>query len=152
MHLGDIDQIEPGDVALIRTGWNQFLDRSRGGFDPAELQRWGAGAGMPGIYLAEARWLATMRPAIVGSDTWALEVLGSDANEPDVVFPVHQELLMRHGIRIVESAVLDALADAGVYEYVFIVTPQFAAGATAANAPPAALADPHRRTGSRWSA
>ncbi|MGH9288804.1 MAG: cyclase family protein [Acidimicrobiales bacterium] len=152
MRLGGIEEIEPGDVVLIRTGWNQFLDRSRGAFDPAELQRWGAAAGMPGIYLAEARWLATMRPAIVGSDTWALEVLGSDANEPDVVFPVHQELLMRHGIRIVESAVLDALADAGVHEYVFIVTPQFAAGATAANAPPAALAVPHRRTGSRWSA
>ena len=54
-----------------------------------------------------------MRPAIVGSDTWALEVLGSSANEPDVVFPVHQELLMRHGIRIFESVVLDALSAAG---------------------------------------
>ena len=78
---------------------------------------------MPGIYLAEARWLATCRPCIVGSDTWALEVLGSSSNEAVVLFPCHQELLMRHGIRIAESVVLDALSAAGVYEYVHIVTP-----------------------------
>jgi kynurenine formamidase len=153
MDFGGIDEIQSGDVVLIRTGWNQFLDRRSGSFDHAELQRWSAAAGLPGIYLAEARWLATMRPAIVGSDTWAVEVLGSDANEPDVVFPVHQELLMRHGIRIAESVVLDALAQARVHEYVFMVTPQFAAGATAANAPPAALAVPHprRRNDSDWT-
>jgi kynurenine formamidase len=154
MGLGGIERIEPGDGVLIRTGWNQLLDRSSGSFDPAELQRWGAAAGMPGIYLAEARWLATMRPAIVGSDTWALEVLGSDANEADVVFPVHQELLMRHGIRIAESVVLDALAHVRAHEHVFIVTPQLAAGATAANAPPAALAvpQPRRRSNSARNA
>jgi hypothetical protein len=139
MDFGSIREIEPGDAVMIRTGWNQLLDRSRGQFVPSEITRWGAAAGMPGIYLAEARWLATMRPCIVGGDTWALEVLGSDSNETGVAFPCHQELLMRHGIRIAESVVLDALAAAGVYEYVHIVTPQFAKGATAGNTPPAGL-------------
>ncbi len=46
---------------------------------------------------------------------------------------------MRHGIRIAESVVLDSLSAAGVYEYVHIVTPQFAKGATAGNTPPAGL-------------
>ena len=140
MDLGGIRSIEPGDAVMIRTGWNQLLHRTADGdFDPDDLVRWGAQFGMPGIYLAEARWLATRRPAIVGSDTWGLEVLGSSSNQAGVAFPVHQELLMRHGIRIAESVVLDALAGAGVYEYVHIVTPQFAKGATAGNTPPAGL-------------
>ncbi len=81
MDFGGLGSIEPGDAVMIRTGWNQLLDRSSGDFVPGELTRWGAPAGMPGIYLAEARWLATSRPCIVGSDTWALEVLGSSSNE-----------------------------------------------------------------------
>lgn len=139
MELGGISEITPGDAVMIRTGWNQLLDRSGGDFVPSELERWGAATGMPGIYLAEARWLAQFRPCIIGSDSWALEVLGSDSNEADVLFPCHQELLMRHGIRIGESVVLDGLAEAGIYEYVHIVTPQNAHGATAGNTPPAAL-------------
>lgn len=139
MDFGGLARVEPGDAVMIRTGWNQLLDRSSGAFVEAEVTRWGAAAGMPGIYLAEARYLAQFRPALIGSDTWALEVLGSDANAEDVVFPCHQELLMRHGIRIAESVVLDALSEAGAYEYVHIVTPQYAQGATAGNSPPAAL-------------
>ena len=139
MKHGRIRSVEPGDAVMIRTGWNQLLDRSNGDFVPSELTRWGAATGMPGLYLAEARWLAKRRPCIIGSDTWALEVLGSSSNEPNVLFPCHQELLMRHGIRIAESVVLDALSEAGVYEYVHIVTPQFAKGATAGNTPPAGL-------------
>ena len=139
MSYGGIGAIEPGDAVMIRTGWNQLLDRTSGDFVAAELVRWGAASGMPGIYLAVARWLATSRPCIVGSDTWALEVLGSSSNEDGVLFPCHQELLMRHGIRIAESVVLDALSAASVYEYVHIVTPQFAKGATAGNTPPAGL-------------
>lgn len=140
MRHGRIGRIEPGDAVMIRTGWNQLLDRSSGDFVQSELTRWGATGGMPGIYLAEARWLASFRPCIIGSDTWALEVLGSSSNEAGVLYPCHQELLMRHGIRIAESVVLDSLAAAGINEYVHIVTPQFAKGATAGNSPPAGLA------------
>ena len=139
MEFGGVGEITAGDVVMIRTGWNQLLDRSGGDFVEAEVTRWGAATGMPGIYLAEARWLASFKPCIVGSDTWALEVLGSDSNEEGVAFPCHQELLMRYGIRIAESVVLDELSTAQVYEYVHIVTPQYARGATAGNTPPAGL-------------
>jgi kynurenine formamidase len=141
MDFGDIDRIEPGDVVLIRTGWNQLLARR----DPNDLERWSAARGVPGIYLREARYLARYRPAIIGSDTWVLEVFGSPVNNDGAVIPVHQELLMRHGIRIGESYVLDGLADDRVYEFVYIVTPQFAQGATCGNTPPAALGQPRRR-------
>jgi kynurenine formamidase len=94
---------------------------------------------MPGIYLREARWLAQFRPAVIGSDTWALEALGSPANNDGTAFPVHQELLMRNGIRIGESYVTDGPANDRVYEFVFAVTPQYAEGATCGNTPPLAL-------------
>ena len=84
-----------------------------------------------------------MRPCILGSDTWALEVLSSDANQAGVAFPCHQQLLMRHSIRIAQSVVLDALAATGTYQYVHIVTPQFAKRATAGNTPPTALSIAH---------
>ena len=58
------------------------------------------------------------------------------------VFPVHQELLTHHGIRIGEAIVTDRLAEDRVFEFVYIVTPQFAAGATAGNTPPCALGQP----------
>ncbi|MEU4762427.1 cyclase family protein [Actinosynnema sp. NPDC023794] len=141
MEFGGVHRLEPGDVVLFRTGWNQLLARR----DPADLARWAGARGLPGIYLREARRLARSRPAIVGSDTWALEVLGNPVNDDGTAFPVHQELLMRNGIRIGESYVLDRLAADRVHEFVFIVTPQYAEGATAGNTPPAALGHPRRR-------
>lgn len=141
MEFGGVDHIGPGDVVLFHTGWSRLLTRR----DPADIARWEGSRGLPGIYLREARWLARFRPAIVGSDTWALEVLGNPANDDGTAFPVHQELLMRHGIRIGESYVVDRLAADRVHEFVFVVTPQYAQGATAGNTPPAALGQPRRR-------
>jgi Putative cyclase len=135
MGFGGVGAIEPGDVVLLRTGWNQLLARR----DPADIARWEAANGMPGIYLREARWLAQFRPAIVASDTWALEVLGNPVNDDGTAFPVHQELLMRNGIRIGESYVTDGPANDRVYQFVFAVTPQYAEGATCGNTPPLAL-------------
>lgn len=140
MARNDVDAIEPGDVVLFRTGWNQLLR----GRKPEGIARWNGGGGLPGIYVAEGRWLAQFRPAVVCSDTWALEVLGSPDNVPGSAFPVHQDLLMRYGIRIGESVVVDELVEDGVYECVYIVTPQFAEGATCGNTPPAAMAQPRR--------
>lgn len=47
---------------------------------------------------------------------------------------------MRYGVRIGESVVVDELVADGVYECVYIVTPQFVEGSTAGNTPPVALA------------
>jgi kynurenine formamidase len=136
-----VRRILPGDAVIFRTGWNQLLRRR----DPTELTRWLTME--PGIYLREARFLASHRPALIGSDTWALEVLGRPELTGPNAFPVHQELLMRHGIRIAESVVTDGLVEDGVYECVYIVTPQYAEGATAGNTPPAALAHPKAEPG-----
>jgi hypothetical protein len=123
----------PGDVVLFRTGWTHLVRT-----DPERYL-----ASEPGIYLREARYLAARRPAIVGGDTWGLEVL-----DPQVTgghaFPVHQVLIMQHGIRIGEGVVTDRLAEDGVFEFVYLVTPQNAEGATAGNTPPAALGQPRQ--------
>jgi hypothetical protein len=134
-----IEEITPGDAVLFRTGWTHLLRRR----DPADIRRWEGAAGMPGIYLREARWLAQFRPALITSDTWGLEVLGDAVNQDGAAFPVHQDLIMRNGIRIGESYVTEELAGDRVHEFVFVVTPQYAEGATAGNTPPMVLGQPN---------
>lgn len=125
------DPITPGDAVLLRTGWHQLVRT-----DP--LRYLGV---EPGIWHREARWLGAHRPALVASDTWALETLDPEL-VGDLLFPVHQELFLRFGVRIGEGFITDELVADGVYECVFVITPQHAEGATAGNTPPIALAQP----------
>jgi kynurenine formamidase len=139
MKFGNIKAITPGDVVIIRTGWSHLY-----GTDPVLRTRY-IGA-EPGIYLREARWLAQFRPAIVASDAPALEVLPAPAPWTGLqLFPVHQELLTHHGIRIGEAFNSEELAADRVYEFVFFYTPQRGKGATASNTAPAALGQPNFR-------
>ena len=139
MAFGNIKEITPGDVVIIRTGWSHLF-----GTDASLRARY-IGA-EPGIYLREARWLAQFRPAIVASDAPALEVLPAPAPWTGLqVFPVHQELLTHHGIRIGEAFNSEELAADRVYEFVFFYTPQRGKGATASNTAPAALGQPNFR-------
>ena len=139
MKFGGIRRITPGDVVIIRTGWSHLF-----GTDPALRDRYiGREAG---IYLREARWLAQFRPAIIASDAPALEVLPAPAPWTGLqLFPVHQELLTHHGIRIGEAFNSEELAADEVYEFVFFYTPQRGKGATASNTAPAALGQPNSR-------
>lgn len=139
MEFGGIKEITPGDVVIIRTGWSALF-----GTDATKRARY---IGLePGIYLREARWLAQFRPAMVASDSPALEVLPAPAPWTGLqVFPVHQELLTHHGIRIGEAFNSEELSADGVYEFVFFYTPQRGKGATASNTAPAALGQPARR-------
>jgi hypothetical protein len=56
-----------------------------------------------------------------------------------------QEAMRRAGIRIGEGYVTDALVEDGVFEFVLLLTPQYAMGSTAGNTPPAALGQPRPR-------
>jgi kynurenine formamidase len=151
MRRAKVKPIKRGDAILIRTGWNQLLEphdptSPHAPDDPGHPGHPGHQKYLksePGIYLREARWLASHRPAIVGADNWALEVAGNPVAGANV-FPVHQELITHYGIRIGEAIVTDRLAEDRVFEFVYIVTPQFAVGATAGNTPPCALGTPIR--------
>lgn len=129
-----VDGPRPGDAVLFRTGWTH-LART----DPERYL-----AQEPGIYLREARYLGNRRPAIIGSDVWGLEVLDPDVTQGNL-FPVHQLLFMRYGIRIGEGIVSEGLAEDGVFEFVYMYAPQYAQGATAGNTPPVALGQPGRQ-------
>ncbi len=144
-----IRSVEPGDAVLFRTGWGQLLQPKDPSapddpLHPDHPEHARFLAMEPGIYLREARYLASRRPALIGGDTWALEVLGNPVSGANA-FPVHQELITHHGVRIAESVHLEGLAQDGINEFVYIVTPNYASGATAGNTPPAALAQPSRR-------
>ncbi|MGF1599442.1 MAG: cyclase family protein [Acidimicrobiales bacterium] len=125
-----IRRIEAGDVVLIRTGWDSLAD------DPDLYARYLAAE--PGIYMAEAKFLADHRPAIIGSDGWALELVGVP-DPQGFAFPVHTELIPKRGIRIGESIRTNSLAEAGIHKFVYFYMPQYAAGATAGNTAPVAL-------------
>jgi kynurenine formamidase len=128
----------PGDVVLFRTGWTHLLNRA--GFDdPNDPDNRRYISSEPGIYLREARYLASRRVAMVGGDTWGLEVTDPAVTGQNF-FPVHQVLLTQHGIRVGEGIRTEAPVADGVFEVVYIVTPQFHTGATAGNTPPAAMA------------
>ena len=129
--------VQAGDVVMIRTGWSRLFSAT----DAVKKARYLATE--PGIYLREARWLASMRPAVVASDSWALEVLPAPSPwTATQFFPVHQELLTHHGIRIGEGFNLEGLAADRVYESVFFYTTQRGKGATAGNVGPGALGSP----------
>lgn len=133
MRRQGISEIRPGDVVQMREGWTHLVASDPDRYLKSE----------PGIFLRECRWFAQRRVAIVGSDTWGLECIDPAVTSGNA-FSGHQLLFGRYGIRIHEGVVTDKLAEDGVFEFVFIVTPQYARGATAGNTPPAALGQPRR--------
>ena len=121
---------DPGDAVLFRTGWSRLI---------RERDRYLAGS--PGLFLRECRWLADRRPALVGVDAWSWGAISEQVRRR--LFGIcHQELMVRHGIRIAESLDLDDLAATGVDEFVFCHTPLPALGAVSSSSPPLAILNP----------
>ncbi len=125
-------RIRPGDVPILRTGWTHVKD------DPGRYL-----ASEPGIYLAEARYFADKKVAMVAGDTWGLEVTDPELTQGNA-FPAHQVLLVQHGVRIGESFVTDAAVADHAYDGVFIATPENVPGATCGSSAPAFLGQPGR--------
>ncbi|MFW2335414.1 cyclase family protein [Ilumatobacter sp.] len=125
--------IGPGDVPILHTGWTHLVRSDPGRYLTQE----------PGIYLAEARYFAECRVAMVATDTWGLEVLDPAVTEGNA-FPCHQELFGKTGIRIGESFVTDSAIADHAYDGVFIATPENVPGATAGSSAPAFLGQPGR--------
>jgi kynurenine formamidase len=96
--------IRRGDIVLLRTGWSRYYE------DGTERYV----GPMPGIGVAAAEWLAARDVVIVGSDTMGLEVFPCE--DPEILFPVHQVLLARAGVYILEQAYLEEVAAASVHE------------------------------------
>lgn len=119
-----------GDVALVRTGYLS-------GWPDEEMMTSHVGAG-PDI--TASRLLADRGVIAVGSDTETFEVQPTNhPGEPTNPQPVHTYLLIERGVYIMESLDLEALAEAGVTEFLFVALPLGIAGATGSMIDPVAV-------------
>ncbi len=102
--------VEPGDVVLVRTGHGRLWMKDNETYARGE----------PGLGMAAARWLCRRKVVLVGSDTWATEVVPFE--NKDRPFEVHQLLLVRHGVYNLENLDLEELARDKVYEFCYVCT------------------------------
>jgi kynurenine formamidase len=102
-------EIRKGDVVLFHTGWQELEGKDNKRFL----------AGEPGLGKDGALYLASKEVIAIGADQWALEVIPF---EPNVgVFEVHQILLARNGIYILENMNTAPLAKDKAYEFMFVL-------------------------------
>jgi hypothetical protein len=120
------NSITPGDVIIFRYGWAMLWT------SPQDY-----GRNPPGIGLEVAQWLVSRQVSMTGADTGPTEV-GPNPN-PDLVVPVHQELIMKNGIFNLENMDLETLAADRVYEFFFIFTPIRFVGASGSPGRPIAV-------------
>jgi kynurenine formamidase len=119
--------LNPGDIAVIRTGWGRYWSDARRM----------ANAQAPGPGIEAARWLSAHGIFATGSDTLAYE------SAPTKDFPVHVHLLVESGIHIIEALNVEELAEelamSGAREFLFVGAPLKIAGGTGAPMRPFAL-------------
>jgi kynurenine formamidase len=119
--------LQPGDAILIHTGWGTLW-----GKDNARYQR-----SSPGLGTAAAEWLARQDPMLVGADNTAIEI--SPNPDRQLAGPVHQILLVVHGIHLLENLRLDELAARRAHEFALIVEPLKIQGGTGSTVAPVAI-------------
>jgi kynurenine formamidase len=119
--------IRSGDVVLFHTGWQALVGKDNKRFMSGE----------PGLGKGGAEYLAAKGVVAVGADTWGLEVLPF---EKDVgVFEVHQILLARNGVFILENMDTSGLAKDKAYEFMFVLGHSRLTGAVQAIINPVAI-------------
>ncbi|MCG3776533.1 MAG: hypothetical protein JW395_3392 [Nitrospira sp.] len=127
LHQGVV--IEPGDIVLIRTGWqDKFLAAVAAGETPGHAQ--------PGIGLEAAKYLAGCDVSAVGSDNSGIEPIPFPAGQ---ALAVHIELLVRRGITLIENMMLREMAIDRCYEALFVVGPLPVPGASGSPVNPIAI-------------
>lgn len=119
--------IVAGDAILFNTGWGSLWKQNNDRFNSGE----------PGIGLEVAQWVIEKDLVLTGADTWAVEVVPNP--NPDLAFPVHQELQTKHGIVNHENLVFDELIADGKYRFVYMFTPAPIKGATGSIGCPIAI-------------
>lgn len=121
------NDIQPGDAVLFRTNWGRHWMVDNATFNN----------GAPGIGLAVADWLVSKNVALVGADTWPVEVVPNP--DPNLAFPVHQKLLTDNGIFIHENLNLEEMSSESVYSFAYIFVRVPIKGATGSPGSPIAI-------------
>lgn len=102
-------KIGKGDVVLFHTGWMAMAKS-----DPKQFI-----AVQPGLGKEGAEYLASLGVVMIGADTSALEAIPSE--DPARPFAVHQTLLVKHGVHILENINTAELAADGATEFMFVL-------------------------------
>jgi kynurenine formamidase len=109
--------IEKGDVVLFHTGWMSMLDE-----DPVKFA-----SGAPGLGRDGAKYLASLGVIAIGGDSTALEAVPHEEGSGN--YEVHQILLAKNGVYILENIDSRALAADKAYEFMFMLSPAKITGA-----------------------
>ncbi len=119
-------KIGNGDVVLFHTGWMVMLES-----DPKRYM-----AEEPGLGKAGAQYLADLGVVLVGADSRTVEVQPYADGE---VAPVHQILLAKNGVYILEHVRTAELAADQTYEFLFVMAAPKIEGAVQAIVHPVAI-------------
>jgi len=122
-----IKSIDKGDVVLFYTGWLKLIGKDN--------KRFGSAA--PGLGRDGARYLASLGVAIIGSDTWSFEVVPFEKDAG--VFEVHQILIPRNGIHILENINTEEMVKDQAWEFLFTLGPARITGGVQAIVNPIAI-------------
>jgi kynurenine formamidase len=120
--------IRSGDAVFFNTGWGDLWMKDNAKFNSGE----------PGIGVEVAEWCIRKELALVGSDTWATEVVPNP--NPDLAFVVHNLLITRNGIFNHENLDFGEVIRDRVYEFAYVFTPLRIKGATGSPGRPIAIA------------
>jgi len=115
-----VKALEKGDVVLFYTGWTKLIGKDDKRYN----------AGEPGVGVEGANFLAAQGVAMVGADTWAVEVLPFEKESG--VFQVHQIFLAKNGMHILENMNTEELVKDKVSEAFFTLGPSRITGAVQA--------------------
>jgi kynurenine formamidase len=113
-------RINRGDVVIFYTGWTKLIGKDDKRYGSTE----------PGLGIEGAQYLASLNVAMVGADTWGLEVVPFE--DPKKIFHVHQILIPQNGIMILENVNAEEAVRDKVYEGLFTLGPARITGAVQA--------------------
>ena len=109
--------VQRGDVVLVNTGWGKHWADSEKTL-----------SGEPGLGKACADWANQHDIVAWGIDQFATDPIPFEFDGE--ALPMHLEMLMKSGIRLMENVRMDPLLEESVYEFVLIVAPLKIRGAT----------------------
>lgn len=102
-------RIERGDVVLLHTGWMETMSGNTLRYYDSQ----------PGPGRAAAEYFAAKGIVALGSDTPRVDVVPFET--PQEFFPVHQTLIAKNGVYLLESINTSALARDNVHQFLFVL-------------------------------
>jgi kynurenine formamidase len=120
-------EIHRGDAVLFSTGWTILWMKDNARY----LKSW------PGLGEEVAEWLAGKGASIVGADTPGVEVEPNE--DPEKIDSLHQLMVAKHGIRLLENLSLEEVRREKVLEFLFVCLPLRIKGGTGSPVTPIAV-------------